>query len=185
MTRKGSKFKVFFFPFIAFIHIFEINPLYGYMWSKAIEKIDRYTKSSMQKTADSGFIIAESTSTSPVPNQQLKSIDLYIQPKILDLKSNGKLLISWIRLNEDCDPHSIICNSLELTIQSCSKCKKIYPAYQFPLHGQYVTVFLRQDLIDMLKMMDLNLPAKLNLRVEGEMNDGTPFEGIESIWIVK
>lgn len=185
MKRKDSIFKVFFYSFIAFIHIFEINRPYGYMWSKTIEKIDRYAESSMQKTSNSGDIIAESTSISPVPNQQPKPIDLYIQPKILKLRSKGKLLFFWIRLHEDCDPHAIFFDSLELTIQSCSKCKTIYPTCHFPLHGQYVTVFLRQDLIDILETMNLKLPAKLNLNVDGEMNDGTPFEGIESIWVIK
>jgi hypothetical protein len=33
--------------------------------------------------------------------------------------------------------------------------------------------------------MDLDLPAKLNLKVYGEINDGTPFEGLGTIWIIK
>jgi hypothetical protein len=33
--------------------------------------------------------------------------------------------------------------------------------------------------------MDLDLPTKLNLKIYGEMIDGTPFEGLETIWIIK
>ena len=139
----------------------------------------------MHKTTDYAYLIADSASSLFVPKQQPKPVDLLIQPKTLNLKSKGKILISWIKLQEKYDPHAITFDSLELSVQSCSKCKIIYPTWQFPVHGQYLTVFLRQDLIDILETMDLDLPVKLNLKVNGEMDDGTPFEGIETIWIIE
>jgi hypothetical protein len=33
--------------------------------------------------------------------------------------------------------------------------------------------------------MDLDFPTKLNLKVFGEMSDGTRFEGLGTIWIIK
>ena len=185
MKRKVFIFTVFFYSFIALICIFGINRPYGYSWSKAFEKIDNETEGSMQKTTNYAHIIAGLTSSLSVPNQQPKPVDLFIQPKTLNLNSKGKILISWIRLEEEYDPHAITFDSLELSVPSCSKCKIIYPTWQFPVHGQYLTVFLRQDLIDAIETMDLDFPVKLNLKVNGEMNDGTPFEGIETIWNIE
>jgi hypothetical protein len=33
--------------------------------------------------------------------------------------------------------------------------------------------------------MDLDLPTKLSLKVYGETNDGSAFEGLGTIWIIK
>ncbi len=33
--------------------------------------------------------------------------------------------------------------------------------------------------------LNVNLPAKLSIKISGEINDGTDFEGIETIWIIK
>ncbi len=139
----------------------------------------------MQRTTNCGFIIAGSTSSLFVPKQTAKPIGIFIQPRVLEIKAKGNIFFSWISLPEEYDAHAISCDSLELSVLSCPKCNIMYPTYQFPVHGKYLTVFLRKDLIDIIETMDLDLPTKLNLKVYGEMNDGTPFEGLETIWIIK
>ena len=111
--------------------------------------------------------------------------DVIIYPKILNLKSNRKKIISGIKLRENYDPHDIDGNSLELSIQFCSGCKVIYPDCGFPSHGRYISIFPRLDLIDDIGTLDLNFPTKLELRITGELKDGTPFEGLDIIWVIK
>jgi hypothetical protein len=185
MKRKGSFYKVFSYTLIPSILIFGDSLSYGYIWSKTFEKIDIEIESSMQETLNCGYIIAGSTSSIFVPKQTPKAIGIFIQPRVLKLNSKGNIFFSWISLPEEYDPHAIIYDSVELSVLSCPKCNIIYPTYQFPVHGKYLTVFLRKDLIDIIGTMDLDLPAKLNLKVYGEINDGTPFEGLGTIWIIK
>ena len=185
MKRKGSFYKVLFYTLIASILIFGGSRSYGYIWSKTFEKIDIEIESSIQRTTNCGFIIAGSTSSLFVPKQTPKPTGIFIQPRVLEIKAKGNIFYSWISLPEEYDPHAISSDSLELSVLSCPKCKIIYPTWQFPVHGKYLTVFLRKDLIDIIGTMNLDLPTKLNLKVYGEMNDGTPFEGLETIWIIK
>jgi hypothetical protein len=185
MRRKGSFYIVFFYTLIVSILIFGGSRFNGYIWSKTFEKIDIEIKSSMQRTTNSGYITAGSTSSLFVPKPPSKAIGICIQPRVLKIKAKGNIFFSWISLPEEYDPHAISSDSLELSILSCPKCKVIYPTYQYPVHGKYLTVFLRKDLIDMIGTMALDLPTELNLKVYGEMNDGTPFEGLETIWIIK
>ena len=111
--------------------------------------------------------------------------DIIIYPKVLNLKSNRKRIISGIRLNEKYDPHDIDGSSLELSIRFCRRCKIIYPDCGFPSQGRYISVFSRVDLIDDIETIDLSYPTKLELKITGELNDGTPFEGWETIWVIK
>ena len=185
MKRKGSFYKVIFYTLTASILIFGGSRSYGYIWSKTFEKIDIETEGSMQRKTNCGYIMAASTSPLIFPKQPAKPIGIFIQPRVLNIKAEGNIFFSWISLPEEYDPHAISSDSLELSVLSCPKCKIIYPSYQFPVHGKYLTVFLRKDLINIIETMDLDLPAKLNLKVYGEMNDGTPFEGLETIWIIK
>jgi hypothetical protein len=130
-------------------------------------------------------MIADSKSHIPDPNQPLTPIDLSILPRILNLKSNNKFIFSRIRLPEKHDPHDIANNSLELSFPSCSLCRVIYPTWQFSCHEHYLTLFLQQDLVDIIEILNVDPPAKLNIKISGEMNDGTAFEGIETIRIIK
>jgi hypothetical protein len=118
---------------------------------------------------------------------QYKSVDadIIIYPKVLNLKSNRKRIISGIRLNEKYDPHDIDGSSLELSIRFCRRCKVIYPDCGFPSQGRYISVFSRVDLIDDIETIDLSYPTKLELKITGELKDGTPFEGGETIWVIK
>ena len=112
-------------------------------------------------------------------------IDINIHPKVLNLKSKGKRIISGIRLPEEYDPHDIAIDSLELSIPSCPDCEVIYPTCGFPLRKRYLAFFPRQDLIDEIETMNLELPTKLDLKITGELNDWTPFEGLDTIRLIK
>ncbi len=185
MKRKKTFYKVFFYTLILSILIFEDSNPCRDMLAKTFEKIYLEIESSMQRPLNCGYIIAGSTNSLFVPKQSPKAIGISIQPKVLALDSRGKIFFSWISLPGEYDPHAIIHDSLELSVLSCPKCEIIYPTYQFPVHQKYLTVFLRKDLIDIIGTMDLGLPTKLNLKVHGEMNDGTPFEGLGTIWIIE
>jgi len=45
--------------------------------------------------------------------------------------------------------------------------------------------FKRRDVIDIIKGMGLTLPADVELKVTGQLNDATPFEGIDTIRVIK
>jgi hypothetical protein len=174
----------FFCTFIAIL-AFGGSSSYRYVWNKTSEKMDSETKTSMQTASDYKRLSDSSTRSSSASNQPVSSVDISIQPRVLYLNAIGKIIFSWIKLPEEYDPHDIAVKSIGLTVVSCPKCEVIYPSYQFPIHRQYLTVFPRQDLIEKIKTMDLNLPTKLNLKIYGELSDGTPFEGSETIRIIK
>jgi hypothetical protein len=89
------------------------------------------------------------------------------------------------RLSEEYNPHDIAGNSLELFIPSCPDCEVIYPTFGFPLHRRYLAFFPKQDLIDEIESINLDLPTELDLKITGELDDGTPFEGLDTIWVIK
>jgi hypothetical protein len=107
-----------------------------------------------------------------------------IKPRVLNLKSKGKRIISWIMVPEEFDPHDIVGYSLELSIPSCSGCEVIYPTWGFPLRRRYIAFFPRQDLIDEIESMSLGLPTKLYLKLTGVLYDGTPFKGLDTIRVI-
>ena len=185
MIEKRSFYKIFFWALIAFLLLFGGSKSSTYIWSKSFGKIDTETKSSALEPAKFNLIIAGSKEPLSNPSQSVTRADLCILPRVLNLKTTDKLIFSWIRLPEKYDPHEIARSSLELTIPSCSLCTIIQPTWQFPAHEKYLTLFPQQDLVDKIEMMDMSLPARLNLKISGEMNDGTPFVGLESIWIIK
>jgi hypothetical protein len=110
-------------------------------------------------------------------------VAINIHPKVLNLKSKGKIINSWIKLPEEYDPHDIARDSLELSIPSCSDCEVIYPICGFPLRRRYIAFFPQRYLIDKIKIINLDFPSKLDLRITGKLDDGTPFEGLDTIWI--
>jgi hypothetical protein len=61
----------------------------------------------------------------------------------------------------------------------------IYPTFGFPLHRRYLAFFPKQDLIDEIESINLDLPTELDLKITGELDDGTPFEGLDTIWVIK
>jgi hypothetical protein len=185
MKRKRLFYKVSLYTLITSILFLGGCRYYGYIWAKTLEKVDIEIESSMQRIPNCSYIIASSTSSIILPKQQPKPIGIFIQPRVLKLNSKGNIFFSWISLPEEYDPHAISHDSVELSVLSCPKCQVIYPTYQFPVHGKYLTVFLRKDLIDIIGTMDLDFPTKVNLKVFGEMSDGTHFEGLGTIWIIK
>ena len=185
MKRKKSCYKIFIYTLISFALIFGANLSYEYMGSKRSAKIDMELETSMPRITNYGTVFAGSTSALFVPDQPPTPFDISIQPKVLYLNAKGQLIISRIRFPIEYDPHDIASDSLELSVVSCPKCEIIPPAWQFPSHGKYLIFFQRQNLIDKIKKMDLDFPTKLNLKVSGELSNGTPFEGLETIWIFK
>ena len=111
--------------------------------------------------------------------------DIIIYPKVLNLKSNRRTIISGIRLHDRFDPHDIDGDSIELSIRSCVGCRTIYPDCAYPAQGRYISIFPRVDLIDDIETIELEYPTKLELKINGELKDGTPFEGLNVIWVVK
>ena len=111
--------------------------------------------------------------------------DIIIYPKVLNLKSNRRTIISGIRLHDGYDPHDIDGDSIELSIQPCLSCKIIYPDCAYPSHEHYISIFPRLSLINYIKTIELEYPTKLELKINGELKDGTPFEGLNVIWVVK
>ena len=185
MYRKRFNNKMLIYAFIDIIFVIGGSSSYRYIWKKTFEEIDSQTEISMQRSIGYRQITGISTGSSSDSNQAVSTIDVYIQPRVLDLNTKGELIISWIKLPEEYDPHDIADQSLGLSVVSCPKCQIIYPTCQSPIHGQYLTVFPRQDLIEKIETMNLNLPARLNLKIYGELNDGTPFEGLETIRIIR
>ena len=185
MIEERSFYKIFFWALIVFLLLFGGSKSSTYIWSKSFGKIDTETKSSTLESAKYDYIISGLIEPLIIAGQSTTRADLSVLPRVLNLKTTDKLIFSWIRLPEKYDPHDIARSSLEITIPSCSLCTIIQPTWQFPVHEKYLTLFPQQDLVDKIKMMDMNLPARLNLKISGEMNDGTPFVGLESIWIIK
>ena len=184
MKRKILFYIVFLYTLIALIVLLGRNRSSAYIWNKTFGKFDIETKISTQRNADYERMIGGSKNHALALDQPLTSIDLSILPRVLNLRSNNKFIISRIRLPEKYDPHDIANNSLELSFPSCSLCRVIYPTWQFSCHEHYLSFFLQQDLVSTIEILNVNLPAKLSIKISGEMNDGTAFEGIETIWIV-
>ena len=113
------------------------------------------------------------------------SVDINIYPRVLNLKSKGKKIISGISLPEEYDPRDIASDSIELSIPSCSYCEVIYPTFGFPLWKRYLAFFPRQELIDEIETMNIDLPTKLDIKITGELDDGTPCEGLGTIRVIK
>jgi hypothetical protein len=185
MKRKILFYIVFLYTLIGLIVLFGGSRSSASEWNETFGRIDIGTSISTQRIADYERMIAGSESHILTPNRPLSNIDISILPRVINLKSNKKFIFSRIRLPEKYDPHDIDENSLELSFPSCSLCRVIYPTWQFPCHQHYLTLFLQQDLVSILETLNIDLPAKLNIKISGEINDGTDFEGIETIWIIK
>lgn len=111
------------------------------------------------------------------------TIDIY--PRLLNLNSKGKRIMCWIKLHEEYGPRDISKHSLVLSIPSCPDCETINVTCGFPLRKRYLAFFPRQELIDEIEAMGLELPMELELKISGELDDGTPFEGLDPIWVIK
>ena len=111
--------------------------------------------------------------------------DIIVYPKIMNIKSDRRIIITGIRFQEGYDPHDIDEESLELTIQSCIGCRIIFPDCGYPSQGRYIAIFPRQGLRNYIETVDLEFPTKMQLKITGELKDGTPFEGLNTIWVVK
>jgi len=114
----------------------------------------------------------------------LSSRNLSICSEESSKQMQGKKIISFIRLPKEYDPYDLSRNSLELSIPSCSECEIIYPTYEFSFWKHYLAVFPRQDLIDEIEEIDLDLPTELELIASDELYDGTPFEGLPNICVI-
>ena len=101
MIRKRSVYIFFFTTFFAIIFIIGGSSTYRSMWKKPIGKIKLETESPVESTHNYDRHTYSSQNFLPISNQPLSSIDIFIQPKVLNLNSQGKMIISWIRLPED------------------------------------------------------------------------------------
>jgi hypothetical protein len=174
-------FKGLFFTIIAASGIWVSGHYCSYLAREKFEMVDSEVEAPIQRThIRLDFPELPKSGFPAVPH-----IGLCIKPHVLSLASEGKLVISMIGLPEAFDPHDINRDSIELSLLSCPTCESLHPTRQYPSHGSYTTYFLRQDLIEKLKRMNVDARTRIYLKIYGEMNDGTPFEGLESIWVIE
>ena len=171
--------KGLFFAFIAALLFLGSSHYCSPLSRDNFEMSDTEAEMSMQGTQ----ISFDSLNASTAGFSALRHIGLCIKPHTLSLDSTGKLVISMIGLPEAFDPHDIDSDSIELLVLSCPECGSLHPTRQYPSHGNYITYFSRQDLIEKFKTMGVDAPIRIHLKLYGEMNDGTPFEGLETVWV--
>ena len=127
------------------------------------------------KDADTGvYAIGYATSSAPVIEA---AID--VEPDTLNLKSKGKWITCYIALPEGYDPTDIVLQSVRMQ-------QDIEPAWGWPDEdlGVLMVKFDRQDLVAYIEALGLELPADLELTVEGDV-DGMPFEGTDTIRVIE
>jgi len=101
-----------------------------------------------------------------------------IDPDTLNLSSQGKWVTCYIELPEDYEVSDIDIESLSL--------EGVLEVQQSDIQdGVLMVKFDRQDLVDYLDfVLGVVPPAEGELVVTGNLTDGTPFEGRDTIWVI-
>ena len=104
--------------------------------------------------------------------------NLTIHPRTLNLDSNGRYVTAHIGLPEGYTVDEIEVESVLL--QGSLEAEKTN------VSGSNVMLakFSRSDLIELIEEMGLDLPAEVELTVSGNLEDGTAFEGTDTIRVI-
>ena len=105
--------------------------------------------------------------------------EIDIDPDTLNLKSKGKWITCYIELPEGYDVVNIDVDSIRLQEQD-----ELVVEHSDVQDGVLMVKFNRQDVIAYIESLDLELPVDGTLTVTGELTDGTPFEGTDTIRVI-
>ena len=107
------------------------------------------------------------------------SADVQIEPETLNLSSEGKWITCYIELPEAYDESDIDVGSLLL--------EYLLEVQHSDVQDDVLMVkFDRQDVIAYIELvLEIELPADVTLMVTGELTDGTPFEGSDTIRVIE
>lgn len=100
---------------------------------------------------------------------------LNIDPDTLNLKSKGKWITAYIELPEGYSVEDISEAKLEGIEAEKSEIQV----------SVLMAKFSRKEVIALIEGMGFTLPADVDLKVTGQLNDATPFEGIDTIRVIK
>ena len=103
-----------------------------------------------------------------------------IDPDTLNPKSKGKWITCYIELPDDYDVGNINVDSIRLEEQD-----ELVVEHSDVQDGVLMVKFSRQDVIAYIESLELELPADVTLKVTGELTDGTPFEGSDTIRVIE
>ncbi len=134
------------------------------------------------------LILAENVSIDDIPDEPyiFRSTEIIpiiperidFDPDTLNLKSQGKLITCYIELPEGYDVDDIDVGSILLGY--------LLEIQHSDVQDDVLMVkFDRQDVIAYIELvLEIELPADVTLTVTGELTDGTPFEGIDTIRVI-
>lgn len=127
--------------------------------------------------------IAYNDMQAPVP------ATIYIYPDTLNLKSKGKLIRAYIELPEGYYVEDIDCPTIllegEIGAESCDRSiESLVGDYDEDGILDYMVKFDRQAVIDHIEDIGIEDNDKVQLTVVGELDDGTPFEGSDTIRVI-
>lgn len=100
-----------------------------------------------------------------------------IKPETLNLKSNGRWVTAYIELSEGYVVEDIDIGSIRLE-------ETIDVELSETLNDVLMVKFSRQALIVIIEEMEVELPASIELKVTGKLNDETHFEATDSIRVI-
>ena len=98
-------------------------------------------------------------------------------PDTLNLKSKGKWITCYIESPEGYDVGDIDVDSIRLEDELTGEHSDVQD-------NVLMVKFNRQDVIACIESLCLELPADVMLTVTGELTDGTPFEGSDTITVI-
>jgi len=101
-----------------------------------------------------------------------------IKPETLNLKSNGRWVTAYIELSEGYAVEDIDIGSIRLEGTIDVELSEI-------LNDVLMVKFSRHALIALIDEMEVELPASIELKVTGKLNDETHFEATDSIRAIK
>lgn len=112
-----------------------------------------------------------------------------IDPDTLNLKSKGRWVTAYIELPDGYNVEDIDCSSIllegEIGAESCDRpIESVVGDYDDDDIPDLMVKFDRADVIDMVRALNLDLPADVELSMTGELTDGMPFVGSDTIRVI-